>query len=124
MAEREPALVTPFWVRIATETSLSPGWLLIAFPAVLYPIYLALEVLFGQGLAAATDFGADYEARYPLYWPTILGYVLMMGVSLARGTFRDLEALRSVLRADEANCGPELSPGLSSPVSFRSSPDT
>ena len=37
MAEREPALVTPFWVRIATETSLSPGWLLIAFPAVLYP---------------------------------------------------------------------------------------
>ena len=27
MAQREPALVTPFWVRIATETSLSPGWL-------------------------------------------------------------------------------------------------
>ena len=41
MAQREPALVTPFWVRIATETSLSPGWLLIAFPAVLYPTYLA-----------------------------------------------------------------------------------
>ena len=37
MAEREPALVTPFWVRIAAETSLSPGWLLVAFPAVLYP---------------------------------------------------------------------------------------
>ena len=63
MAEREPALVTPFWVRIATETSLSPGWLLIAFPAVLYPTYLALEVLFGRGLAAATDFGGDFEAR-------------------------------------------------------------
>ena len=37
MTQREPALVTPFWVRIATETSLSPGWLLIVFPAVLYP---------------------------------------------------------------------------------------
>jgi hypothetical protein len=37
MAEREPALVTPFWVRIATETSLSPRWLLIAFPAVPNP---------------------------------------------------------------------------------------
>ena len=32
MAQREPALVTPFWVRIAAETKLSPGWLLIAFP--------------------------------------------------------------------------------------------
>ncbi len=37
MTQRAPALVTPFWVRIATETSLSPGWLLIAFPAVPYP---------------------------------------------------------------------------------------
>ena len=37
MAERQPTLVTPFWVRIATETSLSPGWLLIPFPGVLYP---------------------------------------------------------------------------------------
>ena len=37
MADRQPALVTPFWVRIAIETSLRPGWLLIAFPAVLYP---------------------------------------------------------------------------------------
>ena len=37
MSQREPALVTPFWVHIATETSLSPGWLLIVFPAVLYP---------------------------------------------------------------------------------------
>jgi hypothetical protein len=37
MAQCETALVTPFWVRIATETSLSPAWLLIAFLAVLYP---------------------------------------------------------------------------------------
>jgi len=51
MAQRAPALVTPFWVRIASETSLSPGWLLIAFPAVLYPAYLALEALFGRGVA-------------------------------------------------------------------------
>ena len=37
MPHRRPALVTPFWVRIATETKLSPGWLPVAFPAVLYP---------------------------------------------------------------------------------------
>ena len=37
LTQREPVLVTPFWARIATESSLSPGWLLIAFPAVLYP---------------------------------------------------------------------------------------
>ena len=55
MAERQPGLVTPFWVRIATETSLSPGWLLVAFPAVLYPAYLLLEGLFGRGLAAARN---------------------------------------------------------------------
>jgi hypothetical protein len=66
MTRREPALVTPFWVRIATETSLSPGWLLIAFPAVLYPTYLALEALFGRGLVAATDFAGDWEAVVPL----------------------------------------------------------
>jgi hypothetical protein len=27
MAQRQPSLVTPFWVRIATETSLSLGCL-------------------------------------------------------------------------------------------------
>jgi len=101
MAEREPALVTPFWVRIATETSLSPGWLLIAFPAVLYPAYLALEALFGRGVAAAMDFGGDYEARIFPFWATLLGYNSMMGVYVARGTFRDLEALRPVLPAGE-----------------------
>ena len=68
MAQREPALVTPFWVRIATETSLSPGWLLIAFPAVLYPTYLLLEALFGRGLAAATDFGGDFETWMLPVW--------------------------------------------------------
>ena len=83
MAQREPALVTPFWVRIATETSLSPGWLLIAFPAVLYPTYLALEVLFGRGLAAAVDFGGDYEARLPPLFITLLGYVAMMTTYVA-----------------------------------------
>jgi hypothetical protein len=77
VSQREPALVTPFWVRIATETSLSPGWLLIAFPAVLYPTYLLLEVLFGRGLAAAMDFGGDYETRMVLLWATVLGYVSM-----------------------------------------------
>ena len=102
MAQREPALVTPFWVRIATETSLSPGWLLIAFPAVLYPAYLLLEVLFGRGLAAATDFGGDWEARLLPVWAAVLGYVAMTGTYVARGTFRDLEALRPVLRGGEA----------------------
>jgi hypothetical protein len=102
MAQREPALVTPFWVRIATETSLSPGWLLIAFPAVLYPTYLALEVLFGRGLAAATDFGSDFEARMFPFWATSLGYVAMGLTYVARGTFFDLEALRPVLRGGEA----------------------
>jgi hypothetical protein len=37
MAERQPALVTPFWVRIATENSPSAGWLVIAFPTVPHP---------------------------------------------------------------------------------------
>jgi hypothetical protein len=102
MAEREPALVTPFWVRIAAETSLSPGWLLVGIPAVLYPIYLALEALFGRGLAAATDFGGDFEARNLPFWAASLGYVSMMGVYVARGTFRDLDALRQVLAGGEA----------------------
>ena len=101
MAERQPALVTPFWVRIATETSLSPGWLLIAFPAVLYPAYLALEALFGRGVAAATDFANDYEARLLLITATNLGYLSMMYIYVARGTFRDLDALRPVLREGE-----------------------
>jgi len=102
MAEHEPALVTPFWVRIATETSLSPGWLLVAFPAVLYPAYLALEVLFGRGLAAATDFGGDYEARLLLTTSVGLGFIAMGLTYVARGTFRDLDALRPVLRGGEA----------------------
>jgi hypothetical protein len=102
LTQREPALVTPFWVRIATETSLSPGWLLIAFPAVLYPTYLLLEVLFGRGLAAATDFGGDFRARTVPVMAMFLGYVVMMGTYVARGTIRDLEALRPVLRGGEA----------------------
>jgi hypothetical protein len=102
MAEREPALVTPFWVRIATETSLSPGWLLIAFPAVLYPTYLLLEVLFGRGLAAATDFGKDFRAQILPAGTVTLGYIVMMYTYVARGTLRDLESLRSVLREGEA----------------------
>jgi hypothetical protein len=102
LTQREPSLVTPFWVRIATETSLSPGWLLIAFPAVLYPAYLALEVLFGRGLAAATDFAGDLETWIPPSWIGGLGYFSMMSTYVARGTFRDLEALRPVLRAGEA----------------------
>ena len=102
MAERQPALVTPFWVRIATETSLSPGWLLVAFPAVLYPAYLALEVLFGRGVAAAMDFGSDYEVRILPFWATSMGYFSMMGTYVARGTLRDLEALRPVLQGGEA----------------------
>jgi hypothetical protein len=102
MAEREPVLVTPFWVRIATETSLSPGWLLVAFPAVLYPTYLALEALFGRGLAAALDFAGDWEARNLPVVATALGYLSMMGTYVARGTLRDLEALRPTLRGGQA----------------------
>ena len=102
MTQREPALGTPFWVRIATETKLSPGWLLIAFPAVLYPLYLVLEALFGRGLAAATDFPGDFESRLVPFWITALGYIIMMGTYVARGTFRDLEALRPVLTGGEA----------------------
>jgi hypothetical protein len=98
MAQRQPVLVTPFWVRIATETSLSPGWLLIAFPAVLYPTYLLLEVLFGRGLVAATDFEGEYQSRSAPAFATALGYFLMMATYVARGTFRDLDALRPVLR--------------------------
>jgi hypothetical protein len=101
MAEREAALVTPFWVRIAAETSLSPGWLLIAFPAVLYPAYLALEALFGRGLAAATDFPGDYEAWITPVITAGFGYVVMMLTYVARGTLRDLEDLRSVLLGGE-----------------------
>ena len=63
VTRRERTLVTPFWVRLASETSLSAGWLLIAFPAVLYPLYLALEALFGRGLAAAMDFAGASRAR-------------------------------------------------------------
>jgi hypothetical protein len=69
---------------------------------VLYPTYLLLEALFGRGLAAATDFGGDYEARILPFWATSIGYISMVGVYLARGTFRDLEALRPVLRGGEA----------------------
>jgi len=98
---REPNLVTPFWVRFASETSLSPGWLLIAFPAVLYPFYLTLEALFGRGLAAAMDFAGDYEARILPLYATLLGCLSMMGVYVARGTFRDLEALRPLLRGGQ-----------------------
>jgi hypothetical protein len=87
-------------VRLASETSLSPGWLLIAFPAVLYPLYLALEALFGRGLAEATAFSGDFAARFPLTLSTMLGYAAMMYTYAARGTFRDLEALRPVLQTD------------------------
>jgi hypothetical protein len=69
---------------------------------VLYPLYLALEALFGRGLAAATDFGGDYEARLFPFWATSLGYVAMALAYVARATFRDLEALRPVLRGGEA----------------------
>jgi hypothetical protein len=102
MAERQPALVTPFWVRIATETNLSPGWLLIAFPAVLYPTYLLLEVLFGRGLAAATDFEGDWGTWPAPAYAMTLGYIAMMYTYVARGTFRDLEAIRPVLSTGEA----------------------
>ncbi len=101
-AGRERVLVTPFWVRLATETSLWPGWLLIAVPAVLYPTYLALEALFGRGVAAATDFRGDFESRLVPFWITALGYIIMMGTYVARGTLRDLEALRPVLAGGEA----------------------
>jgi hypothetical protein len=69
---------------------------------VLYPTYLALEVLFGRGLAAATDFGGDYEAKILPVYATTLGYVAMMSTYVARGTFSDLEALRPVLQGGEA----------------------
>jgi hypothetical protein len=68
---------------------------------VLYPTYLALEALFGRGLAAATDFGGDVEAWMVLTWAVGLGYASMMSTYVARGTFRDLEALRPVLRGGE-----------------------
>ena len=68
----------------------------------LYPTYLLLEVLFGRGLAAATDFGGDFEVRLFPFFATTLGYISMMVVYVARGTFRDLEALRPVLREGEA----------------------
>jgi len=102
MADRQPALVTPFWVRIATETSLSPGWLLVAFPAVLYPLYLLLEAMFGRGLTAATDLVGDWEARVFPFWAFMLGYVAMCLVYIARGTGRDLKALRPVLEGGDA----------------------
>jgi hypothetical protein len=69
---------------------------------VLYPAYLALEALCGRGLAAAMDFGGDYEARLPPLFITLLGYVAMMTTYVARGTFRDLQALRPVLQGGEA----------------------
>jgi hypothetical protein len=69
---------------------------------VLYPTYLLLEVLFGRGLAAATDFAGDYEARRLPIAAVMLGYTAMMGTYVARGTFRDLEALRPVLRGGDA----------------------
>jgi hypothetical protein len=69
---------------------------------VLYPTYLVLEVLFGRGLAAATDFTGDFETWIMPSWIGGLGYFSMMSTYVARGTFRDLEALRPVLRAGEA----------------------
>jgi hypothetical protein len=69
---------------------------------VLYPTYLALEALFGRGLAAATDLGGDFETRMVPVWAAVLGYIAMAGTYQARGTFRDLEALRPVLREGEA----------------------
>jgi hypothetical protein len=69
---------------------------------VLYPTYLALEALFGRGLAAATDFGGDFEAGTLPGWLVWLGYFSMMSTYVARGTFRDLTALRPVLRGGEA----------------------
>jgi hypothetical protein len=102
VTQREPALVTPFWVRIATETNVSPGWLLVAIPGVLYPTYLVLEVLFGRGLAAATDFAGDWEARRIPMMAVNLGYLAMMATYVARGTFRDLEALGPVIEGGDA----------------------
>jgi hypothetical protein len=101
VTRRERSLVTPFWVRLATETSFSAGWLLIAFPAVLYPLYLALEAMFGRGLAAATDFAGDFQAWIAPWLSTTLGYVAMMTIYLTRGGLRDLEALRPVIYGGE-----------------------
>jgi len=69
---------------------------------VLYPVYLALEALFGRGLAAATDFTGDGGARYFPLISSLLGYLVMMYTHVARGTFRDLEALRPILQGGEA----------------------
>jgi hypothetical protein len=65
-------------------------------------MYLLLEALFGRGLAAATDFGGDFETWVPPSWIGGMGYFSMMSTYVARGTFRDLEALRPVLRGGEA----------------------
>jgi hypothetical protein len=64
---------------------------------VLYPTYLALEVLFGRGLAAAMDFTGDFEARALPMNAAMLGGISMMCAYVARGTFHDLEALRPIL---------------------------
>jgi hypothetical protein len=69
---------------------------------VLYPTYLLLEVLFGRGLAAAMDFAGDWEARNFPVVATALGFLLMMGTYVARGTLRDLESVRPVLRGGQA----------------------
>jgi hypothetical protein len=102
VTRRERTLVTPFWVRLASETSFSAGWLLIAVPAVVYPAYLALESLFGRGLTAAMDFAGDFEARMVPIWVTMLAYTTMTATYVARGTFRDLEALRPLLPGGDA----------------------
>jgi hypothetical protein len=102
VSQRERTLVTPFWVRLASETSFSAGWPLIVFPAVLYPLYLALEALFGRGTTAAMDFAGDFQARGILLFAVCLGYVAMMYTYVARGTIRDIETLRPVLRGGEA----------------------
>jgi hypothetical protein len=69
---------------------------------VLYPLYLLLEMLFGRGLDAAMDFRGEHDNRMVLLHATALGYSVMMGIYVARGTFRDLDALRPTLRGGEA----------------------
>ena len=88
-------------MRIATETSLSPGWLLIAFPAVLYPpIWCWRRCSGGVWLRRRTS--GVTSRRGGASCPMILGYLVMMVTYVARGTFRDLEALRPVLQGGEA----------------------
>jgi hypothetical protein len=53
-------------------------------------------------LAAATDFAGDIETAMVPVFLFLLGYHSMMSTYVARGTFRDLEALRPVLRGEGA----------------------